>query len=747
MRRLLLIAALAAACSNQVATISSGQFAAPVGLAATSAGDRDLLFIANSGKDGLIALQLCTQPLDDGGNVQPGDTCSPSENAQFIPGPIRVFPGTIETAPRTVRVAGARLTLPDGGVPDGGANGEALAVGADDTLHVIDARALVDAEHGGASRPITVDGGVALGGQGVDVVAANALDPATDLEVPSPSVRVFAVTVQPAQLLAMTATLDANGSAQKPTLDGSCTLGAVIPRRLAVTPGNPATVYIADGAGDGVVRVDTSTIAGGACTTTRISAGGRTTRSVAVSPPWYASLDQTKHKAGEIVAMVVDPPAVSKPGRPLDPGGVLFARTSDGAIFPVPPRQWTDTGFEGMQPLEVTGLAREVAFLRSRAADSACPILPCTAINFGASPGFFDLLAAVTSTDGSTTLVDVINRRFPDGTLPALSTNATLLTPASNGIAPSTPVSQNATNQVTMSPGDDPNGPILTVDPGSAVPGVTHTNIWRAIYHSPIVGLDRRAGTLSPNADGTLTFVSPPADLAVWTADPIIQLGAGDLVSFGNWSSADPNCQNLVTAENNSQYAFELPIRSISGNSMVLGAAPGKVDLSGSCATVTAVAEVRIGGSKPWLVYNAGTVAGRIAAGQTFVAHETRWDYPLETCGSYGGVAAAAAAGIPCYDPNNPPVLGSEQSFTFSINDKGAAIAPASGFTWQMSNGQAPVSYADSTVANGFATAVLGYSSPRNRSLIFTSVTGSNEVLQADPAILRADVTGLQGYR
>jgi len=816
MRHLVLLAALAAACGNTVTTISSGQFAAPVGLAATSAGDRDLLFVANSGKDGLIALQLCNHALDDAGNIQAGDTCDTNENLQFIPGPIRVFPGTIETAPRTIRVAGARLTLPDGGVPDGGANGEALTVGADNTLQVVDARALVDAEHGGAPPFIVVgggDGGVGLGGQGVDVVAVNALDPATDLEVATPSVRVFAVTVQPAQLVAMTATLDASGLAQNPTVDAACSLDPVIPRRIAAVPGDPSAVYIADGAGDGVVRVDTAGIAGGACPMTRISAGGRTTRSVAVSPPWYASVDQTKHPAGEILAMVVDPPVVSTPQRPQDPGGVLFARASDGSLFPVPPFSWDsvsatdsngqattctasvpdggteDRACEPMQPLQPTGIPREVAFLRSLNADTSCTLLPCTPLNYGVTAGLFDLIAAVSSTDGSTSFIDVLNRRFPDSTLVALPANGTLLTPAAAGISPSTQGSLNGTlvpNWVTLSPGDDPNGPLLKVDTTTVnAAGITHTAIWRAIYHSPIIGLDRRAGTLSQNADGTMTFVAPPADLAVWMSDPAVQLGPGDVIALGFWISADPNCQELVATQNANSgtevSSYELPILSISGDTVIVGSVPGTVDLTGACGSVSAVAEFRIAGSKPWLVYNAATVVGRVAAGQTFVAKETRWDYPFASCDDPdyqesqlvglpdGGVdtvpippvcngsscttapnGANQTCGtgcVPCYDKDHPPVLGNEQSFTFTIDDLGAAIQPTSGFTWQMSNGQAPLSYSDLNVANGYATAILGYSSPRNQSFVFTSITGANEILQADPAVLRSDISGIQGYQ
>jgi len=57
------------------------------------------------------------------------------------------------------------------------------------------------------------------------------------------------------------------------------------------------------------------------------------------------------------------------------------------------------------------------------------------------------------------------------------------------------------------------------------------------------------------------------------------------------------------------------------------------------------------------------------------------------------------------------------------------------------------VSYRDTTTAAGFATAVYAYSSPRYRTLLFSSITGSNEVLQADPGVLGSTATGVLAYR
>ena len=96
LKRLLAAAAVAAlaACSNTTTPVATGEFAAPSGLAVTSGGDRDLLFIANEGHDNLRALQLCTS---DGGTFADGgkDTCPPQENLQFVPAPIRVFPAVV----------------------------------------------------------------------------------------------------------------------------------------------------------------------------------------------------------------------------------------------------------------------------------------------------------------------------------------------------------------------------------------------------------------------------------------------------------------------------------------------------------------------------------------------------------------------------------------------------------------------------------------------------------------------------
>jgi hypothetical protein len=57
------------------------------------------------------------------------------------------------------------------------------------------------------------------------------------------------------------------------------------------------------------------------------------------------------------------------------------------------------------------------------------------------------------------------------------------------------------------------------------------------------------------------------------------------------------------------------------------------------------------------------------------------------------------------------------------------------------------VSYRDTLLTAGLATTVYGYSSPRVPSIIFSSITGANELLQADPTQINATVLGVVVYR
>src|SRR5205823_10289316 len=132
----------------------------------------------------------------------------------------------------------------------------------------------------------------------------------------------------------------------------------VKPTQIALVPGSDAQVFVADGVGDGVVVIAKPTSIGGACDTSkRISAGGRSVRSLVLSPRWYqgpAGPDLNPHVPGELLLMVVEPSTTVVPGQDLDSGGVLFAWTGLGSgtnppgIVPIPPYGLNETNQEPM---------------------------------------------------------------------------------------------------------------------------------------------------------------------------------------------------------------------------------------------------------------------------------------------------------------------------------------------------------------------------------------------------------------
>src|SRR5262249_38205295 len=213
-----------------------------------------------------------------------------------------------------------------------------------------------------------------------------------DIEVAAdPGAQVTAFVATASELLVLGVGLDPDVPLH-PTILGRCTLAPVQPVQLALVPGSDAQVFVADGAGDGVVVITKSSIpppppAGPspACDTThRISAGGRSVRSISLSPRWYqgnAGPALNTHVAGELLLMVVPPSTTVVPGQELDPGGLLFAWTGLGAgpectqiprpsppgIVPIPPYALCDTTQEPMQPLSLPspGFMREGAFLRA----------------------------------------------------------------------------------------------------------------------------------------------------------------------------------------------------------------------------------------------------------------------------------------------------------------------------------------------------------------------------------------------
>src|SRR5215470_18927043 len=104
-----------------------------------------------------------------------------------------------------------------------------------------------------------------------------------------------------------------------------------------------------------------------------------------------------------------------------------------------------------------------------------------------------------------------------------------------------------------------------------------------------------------------------------------------------------------------------------------------------------------------------------------FVVHEHRFDYPRN---SYPTVAGCTNANPPC--TVRPPILADDAAFAFSITGpEPAAASGLSYFQWSITSGQAPLSYLDTASAAGLATSVYAYSSPRQSSLVFSSITGS----------------------
>jgi len=743
MKQALLSALLVtAACNTTVTPTAIGEFTSPTGMAATGAGDRDVLFMANTGRDGLRALQICTAlPPTDGGV----DPCPANENLQFVPAPIRVFPATVETGNRPLRVAGVRMKHLD----QSGA-GVALVVGADSTVAVVDARALVDAQRVPGVTKATLPP-LDVGAQTIDVVAANPMT-GQDVETATPaSTTATAFVATQTDLVVLDVKLDASERAQTPSIRSRCTLSPVVPTKLAVVPGGDL-VFVADGAGDGVVVIATSSIAAGAtlpCSMQRITAGGRSVGFISLSPHWYETVQAAggvpqpvDHPAGELLMMVLEPLQQTTPGMDLDSGGVLFAETgSPQGVVPVPPFGLKDTGQEPMQPLSLpgAGLIVEGTFLRAVPPSPSpvqpdlvtCPLAPCTPLYVGqpstAPTQVFNLLAAVTATDGTTSFIDVPRRRFVNRNAYVVADDSLLL-PTVDRAPAFSPVTVGA--------------PVLTIT-SALEPGVAHASSWLAIWHAPIPGLERRGGTVRQATGGTLTFTVNETSFKSWQDDSAIRFGIGDVVSFGAYAfagNADPVCQVVVNGE--TPYRFELPITGIgpdplvSGstvpNTLTLAVLPDTPEARGfhpDCPVFSAAAEIRTGGAQPWLVLEGLNVKGRVQPDGTFVVHQRRFDYPRQA-----------------YSPSAPPLQANDVAFTFSITGN-APTAPKSGFTWAIGSGESMVSYRDTTTAAGFATAVYAYSSPRYRTLLFSSITGSNEVLQADPGVLGSTATGVLAYR
>jgi len=421
-KRLLRLAPLAAllACGSNPSVIPSGDFSGPTGLAIAPLPERDLLFVANQGANELRAIILCNAPPNT------PTTCTTKEDRQFLPGPIRLFAGSILAGERPLRLAGARLT--DGA---NALHGAVLVAGSDPVLRVIDAANVFAASR---DRAVTAEPPreVPLPDTPVDVVAAD-----VPAGVQASTVTAVVATQAPAggaaALTVLTVSLDASGLAQA-TPTQQCAIGFV-PTRLALIPGGkddvdvagqPKHVYVADGTpggtpggtGDGAVEVSIPDIpacgpnrcvpatAGPIplCTVTRRLPASdpadsprraRPLRSLALSPALLLDQNNTTAPAGNFMLGVTAPDAslcADRGVRACDPSiagpGVVCAdqgvpdcgrgrivilgnnpATGQSALLAVPgvvPAPTATNPFVAgppMAPLRPPAPAREVAFL------------------------------------------------------------------------------------------------------------------------------------------------------------------------------------------------------------------------------------------------------------------------------------------------------------------------------------------------------------------------------------------------
>ena len=776
----------AAACSSTRSPIASGQLNGASGIAATSAGDRDLLFVANAGGDELRALNICTAA--DGGQRDQNDPCPLTEDYQFVSGPIRLFPASIQANDRPVRLAGARLTW------SGGNTGAVLVAGAESALRVVDAKNIVDQEERGA--PPADAGMVPLAAPATDVVAGNQLD--GGLEVGAASVFAFAVVEKsaaaPAQLVVLNLHADpGTGAIRLSAQDivGSCSLDPVQPRKIALVPGRDDVVYIADGAGDGVVKVNRADVPAGAaaastCPVTRLSAGGRPTRSVAASPAFteqssFGVATVVPHPAGDFLVVAADDSPLCRVADPLSSagcGGILILSTATGTVVGQPTAGIYAAGAPPMAPLvprlafasvDQLSFVRDVAFLQPFAGGDGCKDTsrrnttePCTELIVGGNsnsskvPTPFDLIAVATATDGGDYFIDVVNRRFVNDLrdVPA----GLSLAPTVDAVGTLTPAALTTeTNPATLTPLKPPVDPAHPTDPaptgmtldGWVNPGVTRRSRWRAVFHGPFNGLERRGGSLTASGHGTYNFTVAPADLARWKNATLLQLSPGDAVALIFPGTPATRCPDL--AAETIALRLELPIVSISDSVIELapvpdGATPG-FHPADSCfaAPVGVVAEVRAangGGGRPWLVYENQEVRGRAKNGENFVAREARTDYP-------GACTNSSVCGIPysAPDPAAPgaaarPPVDIAVAFVISGNDP-----PLQSVLSFATNSVAfPTTVRDPALAGGLSDSVFVYHSPKVQNLIFTSVTGGNGLLQANPLLLNVP-GGIVSYR
>ena len=845
-----LAVAVSPACSSTTLPPTSGDFYSPGGLAIAPARDRDILVIASTGSDELRAITICNTPtLPDGG--APVTTCLPNDDFQFLPGPIRVFPGSFPVGNRPVRVASLNMKTDAGAVSgavlvagvatlfDGGA-------GAQPALKMVDTVDLVDAVQKTITTIKKADD-IGLDAPPIDVVtvenspqqiylsdAGPGVDGGSNEPVPGAPGVAFALTqaaltlpdgggAQPTAITRLS--VDPQPAGPVATVVGRCSLD-ILATRLALAPGRGDVIYVGDGTpdpvrggkGDGVVELDTSPaamppITPGAtpppCKGLDGTVGGRRFSAthpevgtphgiyaLALAPAWFSADGRTFPSGSFLIGVTVEGRLVIwrtdtgklaplPPFRPIWGGGSDVAVASGGTAIeladggvaplfdtlPLPDGSRLPDGgglpgdggpdlahvYPGVRVPQVEplreGQAREVAFLKipvtcpaSTVQDTPCVLVrvgPNTAGNYPQRP--FSLVAVVTTADGNVLFLDVDHRRFisnvrdaTDNSLgaPAALNSSDALVPPNQPGLPTPPT-------VVLTPAD----PTTTHDvDGWLTAGVSRNSRWRLIWHAQVPGLERRGGTLSRDtATGDLHFEIPAIDLTRWSG----LLDVGDVVAFDAFSYPDnrPVCAELQ-AENANPLTREYTITAIGTTWLRL--APSSIGTSGVDGGVTgfnppdtclanglgATVEVRTGaglGNKPWLVLQGNEVRGRAGNNVPEQYAEPRFDYPLEYT----------------FDPTNLgklPTVANDIGLAFTISGV-EPLQAGSYFTINVSSGQAPARVSDTTSIGGFAGPAVAYTSKKLiGNLLFGSITGSNSVLQVDPALIGV-LNGVITYR
>ena len=460
-----------AACSSTPVVTTGATFSAPYSLAMTWGPDRDLLFIANASGDDLTAMSICTQVASaasptgfvSGSTGFPvANTCPEREDQELLPGPIRVFPGSITAGSRPSRLAGVRLLTaskaPLGAVLVAGlVTGADAGVRTDPLVRLIDANNILAASQRTPPTKVKLPFDVPLPNPAVDVVAS---------EIPGQHVPAFVVSQAPGAPAVLTS-FDVSSQDSGPVMQplARCTLDLVA-TRLALVPGTddqlannggPAHVYVADGTpdgvvggkGDGAVEVSVPDMPPFDAATfppcpvvRRLPASdptdpvrvARPLRSIALNPAFFqvksrdndpAQVPPIVGRGGSILLGVTlgstalcGVPGVASCGE----GSVVIVQTNPGGtsrVAPAPPLDFFNfpAGSPATAPLHPLSAAREVTFLRPV---PGCPngANACVDITAGLSTALTQLqiqLGAVASTDdGGTVLINVIDRRFVD---------------------------------------------------------------------------------------------------------------------------------------------------------------------------------------------------------------------------------------------------------------------------------------------------------------------------------------------